>query len=79
MGQGQTALQKVAGQDCVPARLKSYPLRKSQDLKAKLIVEFKDDHVLYEQLLNMLVMALEIAGKDEKDARAYQEKILENL
>ena len=54
-------------------------MRKSQDLKVKLILEHKDDPVLYEQLLNMLVMALEIAGKDEREARAYQEKTLENL
>ena len=79
MGQGRTTRRKVARQDRASDRLVSYPLRKSQDLKAKLTVEYKDDPVLYEQLLNMLVMALEIAEKDERDARAYQEKTLENL
>jgi hypothetical protein len=54
-------------------------LRKSQDIKAKLILEYKDDPVRYEQLLNMFVMALKIADMDRKNSRAYQEKTLENL
>lgn len=54
-------------------------MRKSQDIKAKLILEYKDDPVRYEQLLNMFVMALKIAEMDESESRAYQEKTLENL
>lgn len=54
-------------------------MRKSQDLKAQLILEFKDDPIRYERLFNMLVMALEIAEMDEAQSKAYQEKILENL
>ena len=69
-------LESISG---VKLRKGSYPLRKSQDIKAKLILEYKDDPVRYEQLLNMFVMALKIADMDEKNSRAYQEKTLENL
>ena len=54
-------------------------MQKKHEYKTKLKIEQKDDSVLYEQILDMIIMALEIADMDEKKAQEYQKNRLENI
>jgi len=52
---------------------------KCPELKARVHIEFKDDPVLYEELLRMIMLAIEISDMDEEEALNYQETFLNNL
>jgi len=52
---------------------------KKHEYKTRLKIEQKDDSSLYEQLLDIIIMALEIADMDEQKAQEYQKNRLENI
>ncbi len=54
-------------------------MQKKHEYKTRLKIEQKDDSVLYEQILDMIITALEIADMDEKKAQEYQKNRLENI
>ncbi len=54
-------------------------LAKKHEYKTRLKIEQKDDSSLYEQLLDIIIMALEIADMDDQKAQEYQKNRLENI
>ncbi|GEM_PF-4939237 len=49
------------------------------ELKARVILKYKDDPALYEQILKIIVLALAIADMDKEEAERFQKTYFANL
>ncbi len=49
------------------------------ELRARVILQHKDDPALYEQILKIIILALAIADMDKEEAEMYQKTYFPNL
>ena len=49
------------------------------ELKARVLLKYKDDPALYEQILKIILLALAIADMDKEEAEKYQKTYFANL
>lgn len=54
------------------------PKREKLELKPNLKIAFKDDAVLFAQLLRFILLAIEISGKSPEEAENIQKKFLDS-
>ncbi len=54
-------------------------MRKRPELKAQVQLQFKDEPVLYQELIKLIILAAEIADMDDEASVKYQEIFLKNL
>lgn len=48
------------------------------ELKANLEIEYMDDHILFEHLIQFVILAFEIADKNPDEAGRMQKNFLDN-